>query len=87
MDAVTFHAIVGEDQIIRPPAEVVLPRGDLEVSVKVVARRSGTPTLSREAANARLRQHRVSFGQATGIDNDGIDADLARVYSDSPEAP
>ena len=35
----------------------------------------------RRAANMRLRQHIVSLGYPTGIDNEQIDADLAREYS------
>ena len=41
------------------------------------------PTVSdeeRQKANARLRQHIVSLGYATGADNESIDADLAREY-------
>ena len=34
----------------------------------------------RRASHARLRQFTVSLGRATGIDNEGIDADLAREY-------
>lgn len=36
----------------------------------------------RRAANARLRQQTVSLGYATGIDNERIDADLAREYGE-----
>jgi hypothetical protein len=36
----------------------------------------------RQAAHARLRQHIVALGHATGIDNESIDADLARAYGD-----
>jgi hypothetical protein len=37
---------------------------------------------ARHAANARLREHTVSLGYATGIDNERIDADLAREYGE-----
>jgi hypothetical protein len=33
-------------------------------------------------ANARLKRHMVSLGYPTGIDNEQIDADLGRAYSD-----
>jgi hypothetical protein len=36
----------------------------------------------RQVAHARLRQHVVALGHATGIDNESIDADLARAYGD-----
>ena len=86
MDIITFEAIVTEEQVIRPPPDVHLPTGTLEVTVKPVAPRSETPEQARLAANARLRQCRVSLGHATGIDNEQIDADLARVY-EAPTAP
>jgi putative transcriptional regulator len=35
-----------------------------------------------EAANRRLEQTIVSLGYATGLDNEQIDADLARAYED-----
>ncbi len=36
----------------------------------------------RRADDARLEQHTVSLGYPTGINNDGIDADLACEYGD-----
>ena len=36
----------------------------------------------RRVDDARLEQHTVSLGYPTGIDNEGIDADLAREYGD-----
>ena len=34
MSAILFHAVVGPDQVIRPPAGVSLPEGEIEVSVR-----------------------------------------------------
>ena len=34
MDTIEFHAVVGQDQVIRPPAGVELPRGEVEVTVR-----------------------------------------------------
>lgn len=48
-----------------------LPKSSLVVSAE-----------ERQRANLRLRQHIVSLGHATGADNEGIDADLAREYGD-----
>jgi hypothetical protein len=87
MAAITFQAVVTEEQVIRPPADVQLPRGTVQVTVKPVAQGSETPEPSRVAANERLRQCRVSLGRATGTDNEQIDADLARVYEDYAAAP
>ncbi|MBA3441844.1 MAG: hypothetical protein H0T92_18450 [Pyrinomonadaceae bacterium] len=36
----------------------------------------------RRADDARLEQHTVSLGYATGIDNESIESDLAREYGD-----
>ena len=83
MDVITFQTVVDGEQVIRPPADVTLPQGTLEVTIKPVRGATGTSPLAREAANARLRQHRVSLGRATGTDNEGIDADLARVHGDN----
>ena len=89
MDSITFQTEVTDEQLIRPPADVVLPKGTLEVTVKPATLETATSSPSRDAANARLRRCRVSLGHATGIDNDAIDADLARVYGDptDPSSP
>ena len=84
MAAITFRTTVSDEQVLRPPAGVVLPAGALEVTVKSV-QENGRNT--REAANLRLRQHRVSSGEAKGIENEAIDADLARVYGSGLKAP
>jgi hypothetical protein len=51
---------------------------------------SGRPTMEAEKQAARERFERhfgaVNLGQATGADNEGIDADLARAYADEHEA-
>lgn len=84
MDVITFKAVVSDEQVIRPPADVRLPHGTLEVTIRPVA--CDAAASSRDAANARLRQCRVTLGHATGIDNEGIDADLARIYGDGDAA-
>lgn len=38
-------------------------------------------------ANQRLRSHIVEVGNAGGLNNDQIDADLVRVYADTHEEP
>ena len=87
MAAIIFRTVVSEEQVIRPPAGVVLPAGVIEVLVKPVSEGAVVSPSAREAANMRLRQHRVSLGQATGIDNKGIDADLARSFGAGLNAP
>ena len=50
---------------------------------------SGRPATEAEkkAARERFERHfgEVNLGRATGADNEGIDADLARAYADSHE--
>lgn len=87
MSSVTFQTTVSDEQVIRPPANVRLPVGALEVTIRPVPAVLAKPAV--ELANEQLRRCRVSLGQATGGDNESIDADLARAYgavnlSDSP---
>ena len=50
---------------------------------------SGRPATEadKKAARKRFERHfgEVNLGRATGADNEGIDADLARAYADSHE--
>jgi hypothetical protein len=87
MDSITFQTVVSDDQVIRPPADVRLPLGALEVTIKPVT--SATAPTSVDLANDNLHRSRASLGRATGIDNEGIDADLARAYGDGgvPASP
>jgi len=43
-------------------------------------------TVDRQDTRARLRHHVVSLGHPTGIDNEVIDADLARAAGDSHDS-
>ncbi len=80
MGSITFQTTVTDEQVIRPPPEVRLPLGALEVTIRPVT--DATAATSVKLANENLRRCRVSLGHATGIDNEGIDADLARAYGD-----
>ena len=40
MDSITFQATVNDEQVIRPPADVHLPLGALEVTARPVVRNS-----------------------------------------------
>jgi hypothetical protein len=80
MGPITFRTTIDREQVIRPPAGIVLPQGALEVIVTPVEAEAAVPQAARDAANQRLRRHRVSLGHATGTDNEAIDADLARSY-------
>ena len=85
MHSITFQATVGDEQVIRPPGEVRLPPGEWEVTIRPVT--SATTATAVNSANESLRRCRVSLGRATGIDNDGIDADLARAYGNGSARP
>lgn len=78
MKSVTFHSTVDDEQVIRPPANVQLPLGPLEVTVRTLPPSATPDSLAR--ANENLSACRVSTGRPTGIDNAAIDANLARVY-------
>ncbi len=84
MDSITFQTTVSDEQVIRPPADVSLPLGALEVTIRPVT--NATAATSVTLANESLRGCRVSLGRATGIDNEGIDADLARAYGNGSVA-
>lgn len=34
MNTIQFHAVVGQEQVIRPPDGVTLPQGEIEVTVR-----------------------------------------------------
>jgi len=46
METVEFHAVVDQDQVIRPPDGVMLPRGEVEVTVRS---RQGEPATSADS--------------------------------------
>lgn len=65
----------------------------LEQQYERILAGQSTPTkrtaAERQAARVRFERHfgEVDLGHATGADNERIDADLAREYADSHEAP
>ena len=84
MDSITFQTTVSDEQVIRPPADVRLPLGALEVTIRPAINAAAATSVN--SANESLRRCRVSLGRATGIDNEGIDADLARAYENGSVA-
>jgi hypothetical protein len=54
METIEFHAVVDQDQVIRPPAGVVLPRGEVEVTVRLRQPESATATDSLAPTRAWL---------------------------------
>ena len=51
VDSIEFHAVVDEEQVIRPPSGVKLPQGEIEVTVR--ARRPGSVPVSNGLAPTR----------------------------------
>ena len=84
MGSITFQTTVSDEQVIRPPADVRLPLGALEVTIRPATNAMAATSVT--LANESLRRCRVSLGRATGIDNEGIDADLARAYGNGSVA-
>ena len=62
------------------------------LAAAALEQRFGTPGATTEAqkqaARERFERHfgAVNLGQATGVDNEGIDAELTRAYADRHEA-
>ena len=83
MAPIAFQAEIDDEQVIRPPANIHLPTGVVEVVVRAIEAEPSAKAV--KAANAALRLGRVSLGYPTGVDNEGIDADLAREYGNEIE--
>jgi predicted DNA-binding antitoxin AbrB/MazE fold protein len=67
-----------ENGVFRPLEPVDLPEhSTVEFEPRPIAE-----SANREAARARLRTYVVSLGRSTGIDNEMIDADVAREAGD-----
>ncbi len=71
------------------PAQLAAAALEQRFGIPDGMRESGHPTIEAEKQAARERFERhfgaVNLGYATGIDNEAIDADLARAYADSHE--
>jgi hypothetical protein len=53
MEPIRFNAVVGPDQVIRPPGGVALPQGEIEVVVRPLRDATGPDAAS--LANTRSR--------------------------------
>jgi len=70
MQTVTFMAVLGEDRVIRLPPEVMVPPGEVQVTVTQPAQRS-----NEEPSPRALIQRLAGLAQKLGIDD--IPADMA----------
>ncbi|MGL4423653.1 MAG: hypothetical protein ACRCZF_23555 [Gemmataceae bacterium] len=83
MNTITFHTTLGIEPFIRLPAGMVLPSGEVEITIRSKPTPPTAATVA--AANERLRQCRVNLGYATGADNASIDTDLENSYGEGME--
>ncbi len=77
------QVIRGTGADLAPYLEKYQDRGDLTLSIPDAARDSASSPTPAEiaAANARLRRHIVKLPFPVDLNNDQIDADLAREYA------
>lgn len=57
MKSIRFETVVGTDKVIRPPAEVCLPEGTVEVTVRPSRRTAPTDTDSAMSPRAWLLEY------------------------------
>jgi hypothetical protein len=72
MDTIQFNAVVGQEQVIRPPGGVVLPQGEIEVIVR--SRSTGDAPAD---AMATTREWLLAFGAAAEREGPDLPADMA----------
>jgi hypothetical protein len=71
MESIEFHAVVDQDQVIRPPDGVTLPRGEVDVTVR--SRQAEAATSSDSLAPTRawlLALATEAEGTAPGLPSD-----------------
>jgi hypothetical protein len=73
-EVVQFCVVVGADRVIRLPAGVVLPEGEVEVTVRPV----GETEVASKASLDATRRWMLEFAREAELANPGLPADLAR---------
>ena len=73
MDTIHFHAVVGQEQVIRPPGGVVLPQGEIEVTV----RPSPSPAAASVDPLAPTREWLLALAAEAQAADPDLPADLA----------
>jgi hypothetical protein len=66
METIQFHANVDQEQVIRPPNGVTLPRGEIEVTVRSVQ------AIDRPATNASAATRDRLLALAAEAEREGI---------------
>jgi hypothetical protein len=72
MDAIQFNAVVTSEQVIRPPAGICLPEGEIEVTVRPSAATPSTP-----ASTASPRDWLLAFAAEAEEASPHLPSDLA----------
>jgi hypothetical protein len=71
MGIIEFNAVVGQDQVIRPPDGVTLPHGEVKVTV------SARPIASSSESLAKTREWLLEFATAAEQAAPNLPSDMA----------
>ena len=78
MNEIRFTTIIGEDQVIRPPRDVKLPKGKAEIIVTQATSQSETQDGNLPRSSWPLVEHLAQLANELGIDPIEFPADLAQ---------
>ncbi len=74
MSEVRFLAVVGEDQAIRPPIGILIPQGEVEVTVRVM---TAGPSADEEDL-AEMREWLVGLAREAEAIDEVLPSDMAK---------
>ena len=77
MHEIRFTTVIGEDQVIRPPQNVKLPKGEAEVVVTQAANQSESSAEKLPRSSWPLVAHLAQLANELGIHPLELPADLA----------
>ena len=78
MNEIRFTTVIGEDQVIRPPRDVKLPKGKAEVIVTQAASQSDHRIVNPPQSSWPLVEHLAQLANELGIHPDEFPTDLAQ---------
>jgi hypothetical protein len=78
MNEIRFTTVIGEDQVIRPPRDVKLPKGKAEVIVTQAASQSENQLGNLPQSSWPLVEHLAQLANELGIHPDEFPADIAQ---------
>jgi len=73
MEPIQFNAVVDQEQVIRPPGGVVLPQGEIEVTV----RPRTAPSTASDDPLASTREWLLAFAAQAEREGPDLPADMA----------